>query len=76
MDVGEMVGTIMFHRGRSLEYLGMRDNTFTATTATFGMVLSTLDLVVQIDDKLTISDELDQRRWNGKNIDIPVEMSP
>ena len=76
MELGEMVGTIMFHCGRALEYLGMRDNMVTATPATFGLVLSTLDLVVRIDDKLTISDELDQRRWNGKNIYIPVEMSP
>ena len=62
MDVGEMVGTIMFHCGRSLEYLGMGDNTFTATPATFGHVLSTVDLVVGLDDEITISDGIN-RRW-------------
>ena len=57
-----MVQTIMFHCGRALEYLGMRDNTFTASTATFGHVLVTMDLVVGLDDDLTITNGLDQRR--------------
>jgi len=51
----------MFHCGRALEYLGMRDNTFTASTATFAQVLSTVDLVVGLGDEITISDGLDQR---------------
>jgi len=58
-----MLQTIMFHCGRALEYLGMRDNTVTATPATFGHVLSTVDLVVGLDDDLTISDGLEQR-WS------------
>ena len=58
-----MVGTIMFHCGRALEYLRMRDNTVTATPATFGQVLSMVDLVVWLDDEITISDGLEQR-WS------------
>ena len=62
MELGEMVQTIMFHCGRALEYLRMRENTFTAIPATFGQVLSTVDLVVGLDDDITISDGLEQRR--------------
>ena len=61
MEVGEMVQAIMFHCGRALEYLGMRDNTVTATPATFQLVLSTVDLVVGLGDGVTISDGIDQR---------------
>ena len=70
MELVEMVQTIMFHRGRALEYLGMRDNTFTASTATFGQVLVTVDLVVGLDDDLTITNVLDQRwtweKWSER----------
>jgi len=57
-----MVQTIMFHWGRALEYLGKRDNTVTASPATFGQVLSTVDLVVGLGGEITISDGLEQRR--------------
>ena len=53
----------MFHCGRTLEYLGMRDNTVNASPGTFGQVLSTVDLVVGLDDEITISDGLEQR-WS------------
>ena len=58
-----MVGTIMFHCGRALEYLRMFDNTFTAIPATFGHVLVMMDLVVGLDDDLTVSNGLYQR-WS------------
>ena len=63
MELVEMVQTIMFHCERALEYLGMRDNMFTASTATFGQVLATVALVVRLGDETTISDGLDQR-WS------------
>ena len=63
MELGEMIQTIMFRCGRALEYLGMGDNTVTATPATFGQVLSTVDLVVRLGGNITISDGLDER-WS------------